>query len=826
MCLGDVLTPWPRMLQCADIVFLYRVYGFLNANPLVHVHFVISWFHLFSIIPDYIAKFFSFLAFDSSLGYPGEGPWSIISANIDSLPANTQVFNWPASATVVQETRVSSINLRDINAVADSHDLLFLPGCLLKPKANKNGQFHVPHGGVGTIAHRGAFPFNTQEDSTGLLSNLIESTRVQATWIQVLPKLKILVFNIYLHVNGDDYLSANDAILADIFTIAAQVGDVPVLVCGDFQQQPQCYESFQLASTNDAWIDPLMTYDEDGLPHRPATFSANGSFNNLVDHFSFIDGIIMNQSALSALVKIEPLYTYGKPHAPVRAEFHWNAVFKTGFVWIRPARFDTSGISTDSDFEALAQQHAENLWPGYQANCSHSDSDIAWKSINAYGVEILQQSGLKFKRGGPLSRGDLPDFAPKTPCPGQMHDGTAATKRSCAISKIIFRIEELRKRTNRLANNGLDQVNTSNLVQRLISSLTREKIGFLRNCLLDDSYLDSLHKQLIGLLRSIRLQEKRARISSWVSLMKKGTANKNVSKAVYSWIKSRTTVDPPNLIFDNDGNCLFNPIDAIDFVNSQWDDVFSANIRHQDPHELLKFIWPSVQDRRVDADIPRLTGLQLWKQARSRKTETSTGLDGWATEEVQLLPLSFFDALADFFRDVESKHRSLPPILCRTKQVLLNKNGKTEPLNKRLISVLPCFTVLYTGVRFQHLQYWQSLVMPSQIHGAVRGRRMTDIPTQISLDIDSAAHANYALVGIKLDKSKAFDRVVVSIAIMILLALGAPPCVLNFMSSLYENLRRHTCYGKWMSPFAVSTPNGVLQGCSLSLLAMNALSCV
>lgn len=170
------------------------------------------------------------------------------------------------------------------------------------------------------------------------------------------------------------------------------------------------------------------------------------------------------------------------------------------------------------------------------------------------------------------------------------------------------------------------------------------------------------------------------------------------------------------------------------------------------------------------------------------------------------MQLAFYDVLADFFREVECRCRELPNILCSAKQVLLNKNDRTEPLNKRLTAILAGLTVIYTGVRFAQLQQWQAAVIPPMIHGAIRGRSMTDIPIQIALDFDFAAHANYPLIGIKLDKSKAFGRVAVPIANMLLLALGAPHEIATFMARLYEKLGRHTSYGTWISPNGIFFP--------------------
>lgn len=77
-----------------------------------------------------------------------------------------------------------------------------------------------------------------------------------------------------------------------------------------------------------------------------------------------------------------------------------------------------------------------------------------------------------------------------------------------------------------------------------------------------------------------------------------------------------------------------------------------------------------------------------------------------------------------------------------------------------------------------------------------------------------------ALTGIKLDKAKAFDRVVPQFAAVLFLAFGIPKGVATVFVKMYEGLHRHLSYRSWSSPNATAS-NGVCQGCSMSLLAIN-----
>ena len=58
---------------------------------------------------------FSCFLFDSSRGFPGEGPtWTCRSANVDSINSHPDIFLWEADVILAQETRITSSNLQNL----------------------------------------------------------------------------------------------------------------------------------------------------------------------------------------------------------------------------------------------------------------------------------------------------------------------------------------------------------------------------------------------------------------------------------------------------------------------------------------------------------------------------------------------------------------------------------------------------------------------------------------------------------------------------------------------------------------------------------------
>ena len=197
------------------------------------------------------------------------------------------------------------------------------------------------------------------------------------------------------------------------------------------------------------------------------------------------------------------------------------------------------------------------------------------------------------------------------------------------------------------------------------------------------------------------------------------------------------------------------------------------------------------------------------------------GLDGWRTAELQQFSLAELEPVAKFFAHIEDSDQPLPQSLVCAKQVILNKPGPATPLNKRLITILPALLLAYTGSRFAQLQEWQNSVMPQGVLGGIRNRHMSTLFNEMRIDLDAAFIDHTPLIGLKLDKAKAFDRIVPEFAAALFLAFGLPKGLVNFFLKIYKGLHRHLSYRNWCSPHATTPANGVAQGCSLSLLAMN-----
>lgn len=282
--------------------------------------------------------------FDSTLGFPGEGPrWTIISANVDSFNTNMNCLQWEADVLLMQEARLAESNMIDAQRKAALSNLHVFCSQPLSKICVSSGHYRIPSGGTATCACREITKlFEAMDDASGTWSLLCSTTRVTATWHQVTPTVKVLAFNFYAIANAASErakFERNNELLHQLFTVAAQFSDIPIVLAGDFQMEPGMYPAVQLALDHWGWADPLLQTDDHGIVTRPPTFFQHAAASD-TEGQSSRDGILVNRTALTALIGMEVLQHHDRQHRPIRAVFMWDRIHQTGSVLQKAAKLN------------------------------------------------------------------------------------------------------------------------------------------------------------------------------------------------------------------------------------------------------------------------------------------------------------------------------------------------------------------------------------------------------------------------------------------------------------------------------------------------------
>lgn len=776
-------------------------------------------------------------SFDSTFGFPGEGPhnscFTLCSANIGSVTTNHDWKSWGANLLCLQETRIGKNNCKSAKFSFRDAGYEAILGDLLPGLLHKVGRQHAPCGGTAILAPPGFIkPFVESDDATGLFQMHFRTRRVSGAWVQIAPKRKLLVFSIYATTsasNDPKIHETNDKLFNDLFQICAQFGSIPIVLAGDFQAFPLSYPAISSAVHFHGWHDPLLGADDSGDITRPYTFSNDGLFSGQGEGCTSIDGILMNSSAFFALEDCQVATVFGRQHRPIRCSFNWETLEQVGYVHYRSAPLDVSNVPKPQEnarnFDDLGEifPPVPSSWDLYWENDFHatSDPDTKWKIINEFCVHTLVASGATWGEG-PHERAQPPQFIPKKDCPPQHTNNCAATRHSAQLHKLLNRLDEIALRRARAFGSAADYHvfrTTIHKIQRGFSSL-KLPLDWPDQDEVTLVHIQAARNLVTQLLATHYRNLKAKRIGSWKARIKHSAASG--SSYIFQHLKNKLQDEPSNLVEDDDGNILYQPDKALAHLNNKWDDVYSSNVLHDHPLQMLNVVWPYIKDKINSIDLPPVTPIQLFRTIQKRKPKAAPGLDGWRTQELQKLPLACFVPIARFFQWIEHDPSiDLPKTLTCAKQIILNKPGPSSAMNKRLISILPALLLAYTGSRYEQLQSWQLDTMPSCIIGGIRGRTMPSLHTALRLELDIAKVDNDDLVGVKLDKAKCFDRILPTHTCALFLAFGLPKSFVSFYLRIYQGLHRHMAYKGWVSPIATTAPNGVVQGCSLSLLAIN-----
>ena len=163
-----------------------------------------------------------------------------------------------------------------------------------------------------------------------------------------------------------------------------------------------------------------------------------------------------------------------------------------------------------------------------------------------------------------------------------------------------------------------------------------------------------------------------------------------------------------------------------------------------------------------------------------------------------------------------------PEALTHAAVTLIPKGEGCEPLNQRPLPILPIIYRVWAAARCSQCNVWQEDWITDGQHGARVKHGTTDALLPITAEMELAMLNGNRVYGAALDLSKAFDNIPQAITLEILMRMGMSWRILNPLKDMYGRLKRYfKIRGYLGSPFTAT--NGIMQGCPMSVLMLNAL---
>ena len=196
------------------------------------------------------------------------------------------------------------------------------------------------------------------------------------------------------------------------------------------------------------------------------------------------------------------------------------------------------------------------------------------------------------------------------------------------------------------------------------------------------------------------------------------------------------------------------------------------------------------------------------------KETGAAGLDGWSPSDLKALPNSLLRYLL-LFCDLVGETNEWPRALTWASMTLIPEGEGAARLDQRPLSVMPLVFRVWAAARVRDCLDWQE----KWIGGGQHGCR----PNHFSRPMH-----HYALVWKQkrpetaLDFSKVFDSEPIAVALAVFKRLGLHERMFDPFVGMYAKLhRRFKIRGCLGAPFIAT--NGIMQGCPLSALLLNAI---
>ena len=225
-----------------------------------------------------------------------------------------------------------------------------------------------------------------------------------------------------------------------------------------------------------------------------------------------------------------------------------------------------------------------------------------------------------------------------------------------------------------------------------------------------------------------------------------------------------------------------------------------------------------------NCDCGPLTGEDLSKTIGKMKRKKAAGLDGWRVEELKELPPLMLEELACCLNVIEETG-NWPRAIARAMVVLIPKGEGEEPLKQRPITITSVMYRLWAATRLRKVAAWQESWIHQRQHGFRNKHGTEDLLWYLCAKMEEALIDNTPIYLASFDYQKCFDRVPQEIMFRLVEQLGLPQNMMRPIRGMYKKLGRRFKLPAGLGQEWFAT-NGILQGCPLSVIFLNALVAV
>ena len=627
------------------------------------------------------------------------------------------------------------------------------------------------------------------------------------------------VFVVYAHSGNKDrkVAAARESLLHSVlFEAQAQIGNAPAVVLGDLNTDATRSATLKLALEN-SWVDAAGLQATTDGASPPATYTSSRTTGTRIDY------VLLNRAAAQSFVKCSTFAVGGIPnHRCVSVTLNSLAFSQTTFRYKIPR-----AIPAPSKPIAVK---LPDLTPFYD-KMKQEDVDGAWLDIsNLCERFLLDTAGVGASEAKQYSGRGVPrkpvrvQMASKT----SFISGTVASEKELGYGATIRRLEHYiasksSKRGGQGSTSGELQrcwKNCRNVLRRL-----PDDFGVGRDIINSTPSVEQartvLHR-VQARLHELNKKACKARRKHWHSTVAQMFSSDR--KALVSILQAKPD-DSADMVEDKEsGKLTANMPEMLEILEKAWTPILRMYPDGSPEPGFAPFLQEYADAiGRHPMAVKNIKGSDLLDLlSRRKKKSASCGVDGWRADEVKRLPLQLLNAFADFFNLVE-KTGKWPGGLLTALVTLIPKDDNPSPTNLRPITVTSTIYRLWACRRLKDIMVWQEKWALDSQHGFRPGHRTDDVLMELTSMIEETLlDDSKELFMLALDFQKCFDRVPQTLTLDLAEHMGLDKRILRPLRAMYKNLTR-----RFKLPLGVGecfeVTNGILQGCPISVILINAL---
>eukprot|EP01059_Diplonema_ambulator_P013414 TRINITY_DN23937_c0_g2_i1.p1 TRINITY_DN23937_c0_g2~~TRINITY_DN23937_c0_g2_i1.p1 ORF type:complete len:461 (+),score=88.51 TRINITY_DN23937_c0_g2_i1:121-1383(+) len=219
--------------------------------------------------------------------------------------------------------------------------------------------------------------------------------------------------------------------------------------------------------------------------------------------------------------------------------------------------------------------------------------------------------------------------------------------------------------------------------------------------------------------------------------------------------------------------------------------------------------------------VQPLTAADLKTTLGKKANQHCAGIDGWRLSELAVLPNHILEGFAYLYSWIEATG-TWPRAVLTALISMIPKGASDDPLDHRPITVTSAFYRLWACARLPCMMTWQELWITVSQFGFRSKHSVDDLLLELTSHIEDSLLGGGPLYGISVDFKKCFDTIPHEVTFSLVERMGISKDILKPIKGIYASLERRLKFPQGVGE-VFRTTNGILQGCPISLIFINAI---